>query len=144
MTENSIYSFIKTLRPLYISIENRVRQICNQYDISVSERAILEQLYPTLSLSVPILAEKLLLKRQSVQEVVNQLIAKDLLIILINPAHKKSKLYNLTSKGHSFFSQIHLEEIAFLKQSYTLFSAKDIESATKVSIGLTKIFQEDL
>lgn len=144
MTENSIYSFIKTLRPLYISIENRVRQICNQYDISVSERAILDQLYPTQSLSVPMLAEKLLLKRQSIQEVVNQLIAKDLLIILINPTHKKSKLYNLTSKGHKLFSKIHMEEIAFLKQSSTLFSAKQIESATKLSIELTKLFKEDL
>lgn len=143
MLENNIYDFIKTLRPLYISIENKVREICQEYDISVAQRAILEKLYPNHSLSVPMLAEILILKRQSVQEVVNQLIEKKLLINQINPLHKKSNLYSLSEKGFKTFSLIHMSELAFLKQSSDIFTQKDITTATRVSNNLIEIFQED-
>lgn len=58
-------------------------------------------------LTVPVLARRLGFTRQSVQRVVDLLVAEGLLVATSNPAHRRSPLFGLTAVGHRRLGRIN-------------------------------------
>jgi DNA-binding MarR family transcriptional regulator len=74
--------------------------------ITVSQRAVLEFLYPDQELTVPQVAERYAVSRQHVQVTVNSLAQSGLLQSKENPRHKRSPLLRLSGPGRELFERI--------------------------------------
>jgi DNA-binding MarR family transcriptional regulator len=88
----------------------RSNESLTEWDINATDRAVLEFLYPDLSLSVPEIAERYDVSRQHIQVTVNRLVDKKLLVMVKNPRHKRSLLVHLTNRGKKTFKQVLLRD----------------------------------
>lgn len=66
--------------------------------------------------TVPQLARYRYVPRQSVQKLANEMLADDVIELVNNPAHKRSKLLRLTPKGEAVFAELS-DRIAILTET---------------------------
>lgn len=97
--------------------------------LTASLRAILEHLDQEGAATVPQIARDKLVKRQSIQELVDQLRAKGLVAITENPAHRRSGLVDLTPTGKTLFRKIKAREVRVLTDVASRLNARDLKSA---------------
>ncbi|MDE0741773.1 MAG: MarR family transcriptional regulator [Candidatus Poseidoniia archaeon] len=83
-------------------------------------------------MTVSVIADYLGLKRQSVQATVNQMKKKNLIILKVNPNHKKSFLIALSAKG-----QEKIEEIYAYQKKVTEVFVKDLDLSSFELIKVT-------
>jgi len=66
--------------------------------------------------TVPQIARYRYVPRQSVQKLANEMLADGVIELVNNPAHKRSKLLRLTSKGEAVFQELS-DRIAVLTET---------------------------
>ncbi len=105
------YDIINLVRPLYKTLEKAVEDLLQEEkDITVIRRAVLEQLSMNSALTVPQIAKNLLVERQFIQRVCNDLIEMAHVQRIANPTHQKSWLMELTESGTKVISRIKASE----------------------------------
>lgn len=104
-----------------------------QHGITAADRAVLEFLYPDLSLSVPEIAERYQVTRQHVQVTVNTLLAAKLVTTRENPRHKRSPLIRLNKTGRALFDTVIAQDQQTIKALFSGLSAHDIK-VTKATL----------
>ena len=117
MTEQ--YEITWLVRRLFRSMAQRSNENLAELDINATDRAVMEFLYPDLSLSVPEIAERYDVSRQHVQVTVNRLVAKRLLTVARNPRHKRSPLVRLTRPGKTMFKKILLNDSKLVRRLFS-------------------------
>jgi DNA-binding MarR family transcriptional regulator len=75
-------------------------------DVTSTDRAVMELVYPDKRLSVPDIARRYRVSRQHVQVTVNALMEKGLVTAMDNPHHKRSPLIALEQEGRALFETI--------------------------------------
>ena len=135
-TTDSLYEVIKLVRPLYKTLESSVALELEKAGITVSQRAVLEQLQGQGPLTVPDIGRRLILPRQFIQKIVNELLALALIERLENAAHKRSVLLALTAEGQNAIAQIMARERAVMAPIAQALKSSDVAMTKAV---MTKI-----
>jgi len=82
--------------------------------------------------TVPQIARYRYVPRQSIQKLANEMLKDGVIELVNNPAHKRSKLLRLTSKGESVFAELS-ERIAVLSETLAEpENAVQLQSAVRV------------
>ncbi len=127
---SAIYQLIWQTRRLFQRLRSTSDELLEGSGINASQRAVLEFLYQKQPQTVPQMAREKSVSRQHIQIIVNDLLALELIESVDNPAHKRSPLMQLTSKGCGLFESIQKKEAAILKKMEKQFSQKELITAS--------------
>jgi DNA-binding MarR family transcriptional regulator len=133
-----LYELIWMSRPLMQAAEAAVEQGLVGTGLTVRTRAVLETLLAHNDATVPDIAQKLEIKRQYVQLMVNEAIADELAVKRDNPRHKKSTIIALTVKGRALIEDVVRREMMLVRSIGAGLNAAEIEIALKVVAALTE------
>jgi DNA-binding MarR family transcriptional regulator len=133
-----LYKLIWMSRPLMQSAEAVVERGLEGIGLTVRMRAVLEVLLANKEATVPDIAQKLEIKRQYVQLMVNETLVEGLTTKRENPRHKRSPFIALTPKGRALIEDVVQREMMLVRSIGAGLSAADIETALKVVMALTE------
>jgi len=106
--------------------------------ITPSMRAVMETLYPDTEMTVPAIARLQRVSRQHIQLIVKDLLAAELLDTHDNPAHKRSKLVRLTTKGEAAYDELRAAMLSLCEEMAADMDAGQIETARAVLDNLAR------
>ena len=138
-----LYKLIWMSRPLMQSAEAAVERGLEGFGLTVRTRAVLEVLLADEEATVPDIAQRLEIKRQYVQLMVNETLAEGLTTRRENPRHKRSPFIALTPKGRTLIEDVVQREMMLVRSVGGDLSAADIETALKVVSTLTENLQTE-
>lgn len=112
--------------------ETVVEQGLEDTGLTVRTRAVLEILLAQDAATVPDIAQKLEIKRQYVQVMVNETLADGLTLKRENPRHKRSTIIALTDKG-----RVLIQDVVHREKRLVASLGHDLNSAdVKTALGL--------
>ncbi|WP_107497477.1 MarR family transcriptional regulator [Thalassobius sp. I31.1] len=133
-----LYKLIWLSRPLMQSAEAAVEHGLDGIGLTVRGRAVLEVLLTEDEATVPDIAQKLEIKRQYVQLMVNETLTDGLTLKRENPRHKRSALIALTQKGRALIEDVVRREMVLVRSVGVGLDTADIKTALKVITTLTE------
>lgn len=139
---DALYQVISCIRPLFLSLKDAVEVELEGTGVTVAMRAVLEQLSVQGAQPVPAIARSLNIKRQSVQVVVDELLANHFVERIENPAHRKSWLIKLTSKGSNQIRNIRTKEQSNLNKVCSGLSKEEINTCLRVMTHMQEFFSD--
>lgn len=139
-----LYQIIGMIRPLFSHLASAVEYELAGGGVSIAARRTMECLYVSPGIAVPEIAERLLVTRQSVQKVVNELLADKYVERYANPKHRRSALFRLSRSGRARFETIRAREQINLEKVARSLKASDIETCSHVIQQLTDSFADRL
>ena len=92
--------------------------------------------------TVPQIARRMGLARQSVQRVANALVEEELVALLPNPDHKRSPLLSLTERGHEVIEGIDKEQIRWSNRVATGLELHDLEVTVQTLRKVTRVLDD--
>ncbi len=131
-----LYELLRHVRPLHQYSAKVVADALAERDVTMPMRAVLERLTDGPH-TVPEMARALWLPRQVVQRLADAAAALGYVRWAPNPAHRRSKLAELTADGRRVFAEIHDEELAALEPLARRLDPADIAAAVRVVAALT-------
>jgi DNA-binding MarR family transcriptional regulator len=131
-----LYEVLRHVRPLHQYSAKVVADALAERDVTMPMRAVLERLADG-PYTVPQIARALWLPRQVVQRLADAAVALGYVRWADNPAHRRSKLAELTSEGRRVFTEIHDDELAGLRSLARRLDPADIAAAVRVVSALT-------
>lgn len=126
---DNLYRLIWMSRPLMQAAEAAVEQGLDGSGLTVRTRAVLEILLAHDAATVPDIAQKLEIKRQYVQVMVNETLAENLTCKRDNPRHKRSTIIALTDKGRALIEGVVQREKTLVASLAAELDARDIKTA---------------
>ena len=90
-------------------------------------------------LTVPTIARRLGLARQSVQRVADELVGEQLLRAVPNPDHARSALHALTEAGTDVLARINAKAAAWHRQVMRVLTPDDLARSHKLLETITEI-----
>ncbi len=118
---DALYGVIRLVRPLFKTIPMR---------------GLMECLADAGPRTVPQLARLLMLKRQVVQRMVNELVDAGFGEAAVNEAHARSSLIRLTDAGRAAFATLRAVEHARTAPVAATLSAADVDACRRVMTAL--------
>jgi len=115
-------------------------EVHGQGEFSAARRGVLRSLARLGPQTVPQIASARPVSRQHIQTIVDELAADGLVETIDNPAHRRSVLVRLTTRGRAAVRDIARREAALLASIDVGVSAADVDRATTV----LKRFREGL
>lgn len=112
---HQLYQVIWQSRPLMQAAEAAVERGLEGSGLTVRMRAVLEILADGGAATVPDIAQRLEIKRQYVQLMINATHAAGFTEAVPNPRHQRSKLIALTEVGQSLITQVMQREKELLQ-----------------------------
>lgn len=109
--------------------------------LTASLRAVLEHLAETGPQTVPQIARMKTVKRQSIQELVDLLRTKGLVVTAANPSHRRSVLIVLTPAGKAMFRKIQKRESRLIAAVAAAMDGRDLETAVTALATLRATLQ---
>ncbi|TQV80379.1 MarR family winged helix-turn-helix transcriptional regulator [Denitrobaculum tricleocarpae] len=137
---DSLYELIRLVRPLYKTLESSVAQELERTGISVSQRAVLEQLLDHGPITVPAIGRQLMLPRQFIQKIANELFEQELIRRRENEAHKRSVLLELTDKGEGAIAVIKEREAEVMLPIAAALNSDDLAITRTVITEIIRAF----
>lgn len=129
---NDLYDLIRLVRPLYKVLESAVARGLEGTGLTVTERAVLEQIHDNGPLPVPRIADALIAPRQFVQKTVDGLTEKELVERRRNAAHRRSALMALTPLGAELIGNVLAHEAKITARVATCLAPGDVATARAV------------
>lgn len=133
-----LYKLIWMSRPLMQAAEAVVERGLDGTGLTVRARAVLEVLYAKDKATVPDIAEKLEIKRQYVQVMVNETLAEGFTMKRENPRHKRSSIIALTDIGRAVIEGVIRREMTVVSSISAGLKATDVDAALEVVMTLTE------
>jgi DNA-binding MarR family transcriptional regulator len=131
-----LYEVLRHVRPLHQYAAKAVAGSLAEHDVTMPMRAVLERLADGPQ-TVPQVARSLWLPRQVVQRLADAAAGLGYLRYAENPAHRRSKLAELTEAGRRVFAEIHDDELADLQALADRLDPRDIKACVRVISALT-------
>ncbi len=111
---------------------------------SAGRRSILKSLSSGGPQTVPQMARLRAVSRQHIQKLVNGLEADELVELVANPAHKRSRMVRITKVGRAVAKATARREAKILPELSRGIPLEDIHTATRVLKSLKAAFEGDL
>jgi DNA-binding MarR family transcriptional regulator len=131
-----LYEVLRHVRPLHQYSAKAVAHALAERDVTMPMRAVLERLADAPQ-TVPEVARSLFLPRQVVQRLADAAAELGYLRFADNPAHRRSRIAELTGHGRRVFREIHDGELASLRSLAETLDPGDIRAAVRVIAALT-------
>ena len=128
-------------RRLFQRLNTEFNEISESLGISTSQRAILEFLAMQSPQTVPQIARDKSVSRQHIQQLANELIEKGLIETIENPAHKRSALLQLTTRGTTLFKKLSTLENHLLSSAQQHLNTQRLEQATSTLSSIQDFFK---
>ena len=129
---DELYDLIRLVRPLYKALEGAVARGLEGTGLTVTERAVLEQIHDNDPLTVPRIGDALIVPRQFIQKTVDGLAAKGLVERRRNAAHRRSALMALTPSGVELITDILAREAELTRRVAASLAPGDVATARAV------------
>lgn len=129
---NDLYDLIRLVRPLYKALEGAVARGLEGTGLTITERAVLEQIHDNGPLPVPRIGDALIIPRQFVQKTADGLIARGLVERRLNKAHRRSALMALTPSGEELIARVLQQEAELTARVAACLEPSDVEVAKAV------------
>ncbi len=108
------YEVLRHVRPLTMQAARAVAATLQGQPMTMATRALIERLDDQGAQTVPQVAAWLDVSRQAVQRVVDDAGTLGYVEVRDNPAHRRSHLIAVTSRGQDEFHRLHTDELATL------------------------------
>jgi DNA-binding MarR family transcriptional regulator len=138
--ELALYDAIRLVRPLHRHVYKSVELGLASEGITVAMRALLERLGESGPQTVPQAARALGFRRQFIQRLADDLLARGLVVYAANPAHRRSRLVALSAAGDALMRRVREREAVQLRELAAPLSAGDIAVFHRVMTYLTDTF----
>ena len=112
-------------------------------DVTVAMRGVLELILLGGPATVPDMARTRGVSRQHIQQQVDALLERDLLVRQDNPAHKRSSMIALTDKGRALIQNMRADELNALSRLQVGVSDNAIAEAAQVLSSWHAALQRD-
>ncbi len=133
---DDLYEVLRHVRPLHQYSAKVVADALAEHDVTMPMRAVLERLADGPQ-TVPQVARSLWLPRQVVQRLTDAAVGLGYVRLVANPAHRRSRLAELTDAGRRVFTEIHERELAELAQLADRLDPGDVAACVRVIAALT-------
>jgi DNA-binding MarR family transcriptional regulator len=137
----ALYGVIRLVRPLFKTLHSVVEANLAGTGVTVPMRGLMESLTEAGPRTVPQLARLLMLKRQVVQRMVDELIEAGFGETAVNEAHARSPLIRLTDKGRAAFAALRAAEHTRTVPVAARLSAVDVEACRRVLAAMIEAFR---
>jgi DNA-binding MarR family transcriptional regulator len=141
--EIKMAQLIWQIRRLFQKLSSESNEFLTIYGITASQRAVLEFLDHKDPETLANMARAHDVSRQHIQQIVNDLLEKQLVITIENPAHKRSFLVQRTDKGNRLFADIKKMEHALFARMVKEFDSKDIQTSLDTLKKFNQLLQSD-
>ena len=133
---------LRLIRPLQQELEAATAVMLSDTTITVRTRAMLDALNDLGRATVPQLGKKLGIQRQYVQVMMNEAETSGLVQCRVNPAHRRSVLFELTTPGRDILSGLDRAERQIAVSLSRRFTEGDIEKTHQVIEHILKGFRD--
>ncbi|WP_202879527.1 MarR family winged helix-turn-helix transcriptional regulator [Serinicoccus kebangsaanensis] len=120
------------LGPIYRRVARIVERDQEVMGMSVGVRAVLDQLRHEGDLTVPEMAREQALSRQFVQRMVNDALEAGFVRLRDNPAHRRSRLVQLTAAGRQAIGAVHDRERGLLAEVGGELTGAELDATLRV------------
>ncbi len=127
---------------VHLQLQIIMEELHGHSELSRACRGVLRDLSRLGPRTVPQLARGRPVSRQSVQMLVNRLIAEDLAELIRNPEHKRSQLVRLTSRGRALIEEMEKRETALLLNLDLNLSLHELRSGARVLHRFREILEQ--
>jgi DNA-binding MarR family transcriptional regulator len=134
----------KTVRACFQRLKAIGEHLHEDLDVTVAMRAVLETLVEDGPLTVPQIARRKAVTRQHIQTIVDALLAKKLVKLDDNPAHRRSPLIVATAKGSDLFADMRRREQHTLTVIGRNLDHADIGAALRTLAALNNVLESQL
>ncbi len=117
---------------LFFRMRTAAREITGQGRYSAGRRSLLKSLARHGPRTVPAMARDRGLSRQHIQRLVNGLAADGLVELLANPAHRRSRLVDLSPRGRAAVDALERREARLMAWLARGFEPAELETARSV------------
>ncbi len=131
-----LYEVLRHVRPLHQWSAKVVADALAEHEVTMPMRAVLERLTDG-PMTVPQVARSLWLPRQVVQRLADAAVALGYVRFADNPAHRRSRLAELTGEGRRVFAEIHARELRDLEEIARRLDPGDVTACVRVIAALT-------
>ncbi len=142
--EEDLYTLMTQVRRCFNQMKGLAEQMHQDLGINPSMRAVMETLAASGRQTVPAIARAKGVSRQHIQTIMNGLLASKLAILIDNPAHKRSPLFDLTQQGKSHFTEIKRREQEPLQRLSDALPAKKIGQSIEGLMLLNQQLEDEL
>ncbi len=139
---NTLYEIIRYIRPLHRYLVEAVSIELEGTGVTVPMRAVLEYLNENGERTVPNIARSLMLKKQYIQDIVNDLLDEELVERIENPAHRRSWLIGITPHGTGKINAIRRREQVNLVKVGADLKMDEIKTCLRVMAHLHDSFAD--
>ncbi len=138
-----IDAIIRETRALFQGLKAFSDRLHGNETINASVRAVLEHLHAHGDQTVPTIARDKNVTRQHIQQIVDQAIDAGLAESRHNPAHKRSVLITLTSRGANAFARVRQREAEALHRPAPPLAGPDAAAAAATLQALRAALKRD-
>lgn len=131
-TEKALYRVFGEVRTCFNRLKSLAEQLHSDRGVNPSMRAVMEAVADHGAQTVPDIARQKEVSRQHIQNIMNSLADGGFVELIDNPAHKRSPLYALTTKGEAAFTEIRERETEPLRAIAKAMSPGALDEARKL------------
>jgi DNA-binding MarR family transcriptional regulator len=131
MNPKAFEGLIDELRLSFHRITQLSEELHADEPITTGMRGVLEYLLRNSDSTVPMIARSRHVTRQLIQTLVNALLAQDLVVLVENPAHRRSALVSLTSEGEALIQKMWRKERKLFESLGSSLSEARITATTR-------------
>lgn len=128
---NDAYKVTWIIRRLFRAMAEQADAYLRDSGLTAADRAVMEFLYPDVSLTVPDIARRYQVSRQHIQVTANRLLEEGLLVSNDNPQHKRSPLLQLSELGENTFAEIRRNEGALIDDLFSGIEIADVATTRR-------------
>lgn len=129
--ESDVLAAINEVPKAFFRLTAVAETIFAGLDVTAAERGAMRDLFIEGESTAPDLARRKPVTRQSIQPVLDSLVAKGLVQSSDNPKHKRSRLYSLTSTGVRRCVELQARELAVIREMLDGLDAADFAAAAQ-------------
>jgi DNA-binding MarR family transcriptional regulator len=139
----AVESLIDETRLLFHRMKLAAEQLHDAEEITAGMRGVLFSLDRSGPQTVPQMARARPVSRQHIQMLVNPLVERRCIVLIDNPAHRRSKLVRLTPRGRRLVDRMRKRESRIFGALGSDMSEKQLRSAATVVRSLRESFEGD-
>ena len=137
----NIERLIWQTKRLFQCLNSESNSLLQPYALTASQRAVLEFLDHKEPETLANIARNHAVSRQHIQQICNDLVARNLVETVTNPAHKRSFLVRRTGEGKTLFKHIQQRETIVFAQLGQIVDGDALQITTETLKRISDYFQ---
>ncbi|MEK7266740.1 MAG: hypothetical protein AAB227_11655 [Pseudomonadota bacterium] len=129
--ERDVLATINEVPKAFFRLTAIAERVFADLGVGPAERGVLRDLFIEGEATAPDMARRKPVTRQSIQPVLDNLVAKEFVRMIDNPNHKRSKLYSLTPAGVARCVELQNRELATIREMLSGMTPADFAAAAE-------------